>query len=164
MNDKEIIVIRQASDTGQLFGSVSTRDIVQHVKNDGFSIERRQVMLDKPIKTLGIYPITIALHGEVDCTISINVARSEEEAVRQARGEDILAEEQDQDEVAVDIEEVFEDEETARQAAEQLSEDDTDSDEETSVPAAEPAADEADQAVGEPAAEETAEEGAKDDA
>lgn len=86
---KSFIVIRQAGDTGQLYGSVSTRDIATAVTDGGFSIERRQVMLDRPIKTLGLHDVRITLHGEVEPHIIVNVARSEGEAECQARGEDV---------------------------------------------------------------------------
>ncbi len=83
------VSIRQAGDTGQLYGSVSTRDIAEAVSAGGFSIERRQVLLDKPIKALGLHEIRIALHPEVVVKVAINVARSTDEAERQARGEDV---------------------------------------------------------------------------
>ncbi|MGV1014822.1 MAG: 50S ribosomal protein L9 [Methyloceanibacter sp.] len=86
---QSFIVIRQAGDTGQLYGSVSTRDIADAVSEGGFSIERRQVMLDRPIKSLGLHEIRISLHGEVEPRITVNVARSADEATRQARGEDV---------------------------------------------------------------------------
>ncbi|MBM3544916.1 MAG: 50S ribosomal protein L9 [Alphaproteobacteria bacterium] len=86
---KSFIVIRQAGDTGQLYGSVSTRDIATAVTDGGFSIERRQVMLDRPIKTIGLHDVRITLHGDVEPHIIVNVARSEDEAGRQARGEDV---------------------------------------------------------------------------
>lgn len=86
---KSFVVIRQAGDTGQLYGSVSTRDIAEAVSAGGFSVERRQVMLDRPIKALGLHDVRIALHGEVEPHITVNVARSEDEAERQARGEDV---------------------------------------------------------------------------
>jgi large subunit ribosomal protein L9 len=86
---KQFATIRQAGDTGQLYGSVSTRDIADSVIAGGFVIDRRQVTLDKPIKTLGIHEVTVALHPEVLVKIGVNVARSEEEAARQARGEDV---------------------------------------------------------------------------
>jgi large subunit ribosomal protein L9 len=86
---KQFSTIRQAGDTGQLYGSVSTRDIADSVVAGGFTIDRRQVTLDKPIKTLGIHEVTVALHPEVLVKIGVNVARSEEEAARQARGEDV---------------------------------------------------------------------------
>jgi large subunit ribosomal protein L9 len=89
LDGKSFIVIRQAGDTGQLYGSVSTRDIAAAVTDGGFSIERRQVMLDRPIKTLGLHELRISLHAEVQPRVTINVARSPDEAARQARGEDI---------------------------------------------------------------------------
>jgi large subunit ribosomal protein L9 len=89
LDGKSFIVIRQAGDTGQLYGSVSTRDIAAAVTDGGFSIERRQVMLDRPIKTLGLHELRISLHAEVQPRVVVNVARSPDEAVRQARGEDI---------------------------------------------------------------------------
>lgn len=89
LNGQSFIVIRQAGESGQLYGSVSTRDIAAAVTEGGFSIERRQVMLDRPIKTLGLHNVRVSLHGEVEPHISVNVARSPDEAVRQARGEDV---------------------------------------------------------------------------
>ncbi|MET0157557.1 MAG: 50S ribosomal protein L9 [Methyloceanibacter sp.] len=89
LNGKSFIVIRQAGDTGQLYGSVSTRDIADAVTQGGFSIERRQVMLDRPIKALGVHEVRVQLHGEVEPHITVNVARSPDEAARQARGEDV---------------------------------------------------------------------------
>lgn len=89
LNDKSFIVIRQAGDAGQLYGSVSTRDIATVVSEGGFSVERRQVLLDKPIKTLGLHEVRVALHGEVEPRVTVNVARSADEAERQARGEEV---------------------------------------------------------------------------
>jgi large subunit ribosomal protein L9 len=86
---KSFLAIRQAGDTGQLYGSVSSRDIAEVVTAGGFSIDRRQMVLDRPIKTLGLHPTRIALHPEVIVQITLNVARSEDEAERQARGEDV---------------------------------------------------------------------------
>lgn len=83
------VAIRQAGDTGQLYGSVSTRDIAEAVCEGGFTIARRQVSLSSPIKELGIHPVEISLHPEVAVSISINVARTPDEAERQARGEDV---------------------------------------------------------------------------
>jgi len=93
---KSFVAIRQAGETGQLYGSVSTRDISELVTEGGFSIERKQVYLPLPIKLLGLHTITIQLHPEVECEIIINVARSEEEAERQAAGEDVFAKEEDE--------------------------------------------------------------------
>jgi large subunit ribosomal protein L9 len=89
LGGQTFISIRQAGDTGQLYGSVSTRDIAEAVSAGGFSVERRQVLLDKPIKALGLHEVRIALHPEVAVKVSINVARSPDEAERQARGEDV---------------------------------------------------------------------------
>ena len=89
LDGHSFIVIRQAGDTGQLYGSVSTRDIATAVTEGGFSIERRQVMLDRPIKTLGLHDVRISLHAEVIPHVTVNVARSVDEAARQARGEDV---------------------------------------------------------------------------
>ena len=89
LDGKSFVVIRQAGDSGQLYGSVSTRDISDAISEGGFSIERRQVLLDRPIKALGLHEVRISLHGEVEPRVSINVARSGEEAERQARGEEV---------------------------------------------------------------------------
>jgi large subunit ribosomal protein L9 len=89
LDGKSFVVIRQAGDSGQLYGSVSTRDIASAVTEGGFSIERRQVMLDRPIKALGLHEVRISLHGEVEPRVTVNVARSADEAARQARGEDV---------------------------------------------------------------------------
>jgi large subunit ribosomal protein L9 len=89
LDGKVFTAIRSAGDTGQLYGSVSTRDISDAVTAGGFTIERRQVILDRPIKTLGLHETKVALHPEVVVKVVLNVARSEEEAERQARGEDV---------------------------------------------------------------------------
>ncbi len=103
LNGRAFVVIRQASETGLLYGSVSTRDIAETASGEGVSIERSQVRLDKPIKTLGITSVRVRLHPEVVATIDINVARSEEEAERQARGENVLAEVEDEETDAEEI-------------------------------------------------------------
>jgi large subunit ribosomal protein L9 len=89
LNGQSFLTIRQAGDTGQLYGSVTTRDIADVVTAGGFSLDRRQVILDRPIKTLGLQPIRIALHPEVFVQVTLNIARSQDEADRQARGEDV---------------------------------------------------------------------------
>jgi large subunit ribosomal protein L9 len=81
----KIVLIRQASETGILFGSVAARDIAEGVTNAGFTIERRQVIMDKPIKTLGLHPVRVALHPEVVVSVTANVAKSEDEAVAQEK-------------------------------------------------------------------------------
>ena len=89
LDGKTFVSIRQAGDTGQLYGSVSTRDIAEVITAGGFNVDRRQVLLDKPIKALGVHEVRVQLHPEVIVKASINVARSTEEAERQARGEDV---------------------------------------------------------------------------
>jgi len=81
----KIVVIRQASETGMLFGSVANRDIADGVTAAGFTIDRRQVILDKPIKTLGLHKVRVALHPEVVVTVTANVAKSEDEAAQQEK-------------------------------------------------------------------------------
>ena len=89
LKGQSFVVIRQAGETGQLYGSVSTRDIAETASSGGFLIERRQVRLDRAIKEIGLHEILIALHPEVEVPITMNVARSQDEAERQARGEDL---------------------------------------------------------------------------
>ncbi len=97
---RDIVVIRQASEAGQLFGSVSVRDIVEALAADGITISRPQVWLDAPIKTIGQQKVTIAVHPEVEATITVTVARSADEAERIKRGEDISTRQEDQDAAA----------------------------------------------------------------
>ena len=89
LDGKTFTSIRQAGDTGQLYGSVSTRDISELITAGGFAVDRRQILLDKPIKALGVHPLRVQLHPEVIVKVSVNVARSQDEADRQARGEDV---------------------------------------------------------------------------
>ncbi|MGF1545019.1 MAG: 50S ribosomal protein L9 [Parvularculaceae bacterium] len=107
LEGRSFVVIRQASEMGMLYGSVSTRDIAEAAAEDGAHIVRTQVRLDKPLKSLGVFPVRIALHPEVSVTIEINVARSHDEAERQARGENVLAREEDEAEDAADAPEFF---------------------------------------------------------
>lgn len=101
LEGKVVIAIRQASETGQLFGSVSPRDIADMVSTDANKVTRAQVVLNAPIKTIGQYKVPIALHPEVEITVIVNVARSQDEADRLARGEDItVRREQGDDEAA----------------------------------------------------------------
>jgi large subunit ribosomal protein L9 len=116
LDGQSFIVIRQAGDTGQLYGSVSTRDIATAVTEGGFSVERRQVLLDRPIKMLGLHEIRVSLHAEVQPHIIVNVARSPDEAARQARGEAVTGKA---------MSEAEEDAEAARLAAEKLFEEGT---------------------------------------
>jgi large subunit ribosomal protein L9 len=90
LDGQSFIVIRQASETGQLYGSVSPRDIIGILTDGGFTVSRGQISLNTPIKTLGLHKVPVALHPEIDVTITLNVARSSDEAERIARGENVL--------------------------------------------------------------------------
>jgi large subunit ribosomal protein L9 len=94
LNGKSFVVIRQAGETGVLYGSVSPRDIAEIVTAGGFSVDRAQVALSTPIKTLGLHMAPILLHPEVEAQVTINVARSADEAERQARGESVTQREE----------------------------------------------------------------------
>jgi large subunit ribosomal protein L9 len=89
LNGQSFVVLRQASETGQLFGSVTPRDITTILEKGGFTVSRSQIALNTPIKTIGLHKVPVALHPEVEVTITINVARSADEAERIARGEDV---------------------------------------------------------------------------
>jgi len=89
--DVSITLIRQASNTGQLYGSVAVRDLVEALVADGHKVTKAQVVLDKPIKAIGVYDIRVALHPEVSVTVKVNVARSPEEAEMQASGVDVMS-------------------------------------------------------------------------
>src|SRR6201987_1967467 len=97
---RNVIIIRQASESGQLFGSVSVRDIVVALAADGITISRPQVWLDAPIKAIGRQKVAIAVHPEVEATISVTVARIADEADRIKRGEDISTRQEDRDAAA----------------------------------------------------------------
>jgi len=96
------ILIRQAGESGQLYGSVSGRDVADIVNAEGGKVDRSQVVLDKPIKTLGIHEIKIRLHAEVTVTVKINIARSQDEAERQARGENVISSQFEEDRIAAE--------------------------------------------------------------
>ena len=102
LDGQSFIVIRQAGETGQLYGSVSTRDLAEVIEAGGFSVERSQIALNQPIKTIGLHTVVIALHPEVESKITVNVARSGDEAKRQAKGEDLTGPQVEADEVAED--------------------------------------------------------------
>jgi len=89
LDGRKFVLIRQAADSGALYGSVSTRDAAEAATEDGFSLDRRQVALSKPIKELGLHDVTVTLHPEVEATMTLNVARSPEEAQLQASGKSI---------------------------------------------------------------------------
>ena len=110
LDGQSFTVIRSASDGGALYGSVTPRDIAESATAGGFSLDRRQVALDHPIKDLGLHPITITLHPEVTATITINVARSPDEAELQASGKTIQQLQAEAEAAAeFDIQELFDD-------------------------------------------------------
>jgi len=96
------ILIRQAGESGQLYGSVSGRDVADAVVAAGGHADRSQVVLDKPIKTLGLHEVKVRLHPEVTVTVTINIARSQDEAERQARGENVISSQFEEDRVAAE--------------------------------------------------------------
>lgn len=100
LDGKTYVVLRQASEAGQLFGSVSTRDISALLKADGADINRSQIQLNAPIKSIGQYKVPLALHPEVEIAITVTVARSADEAERIARGEDVTVRRTDAEEEA----------------------------------------------------------------
>jgi large subunit ribosomal protein L9 len=100
IDGRDIVIIRQASETGQLFGSVSVRDIVAAFAADGLTLSRPQVWLDAPIKAIGQQKLTVAVHPEVEAHITVTVARSADEAERIKRGEDISTRREDRDAAA----------------------------------------------------------------
>ena len=116
LNGRTVVIIRQAGETGQLYGSVSARDVADALASDGFTVARSQVSLTTPIKTVGVHSVELHLHAEVAVSVNVNVARSEDEAERQARGEDVTARSYDDE----DEEEAFE--EVAEEAEEETAE------------------------------------------
>jgi large subunit ribosomal protein L9 len=100
LDGKSFVVLRQASETGQLYGSVSTRDLAALLSENGFAVNRGQIELNTPIKAIGMHAIPISLHGDVAVSITVNIARNADEAERQARGEDVTLgrEQEDEDE------------------------------------------------------------------
>ena len=104
LNGNTYVIIRSAGQTGQLYGSVSPRDIAATLDEAGFKVARNQVNLTAPIKVIGLHELMIQLHPEVETTITVNVARSEDEAERQAAGEDLTARDEQFEHEAVDFE------------------------------------------------------------
>jgi len=96
------ILIRQAGESGQLYGSVSGRDVADIINAEGGKVERAMVVLDKPIKTLGLHEVKVRLHAEVAVSVSLNIARSQDEAERQARGENVIDSQFEEDRVAAE--------------------------------------------------------------
>lgn len=89
--DAQVTLIRQASNTGQLYGSVAVRDLIEVLEADGHKVAKSAIVLDKPIKAIGVYTVKVALHPEVSVNVKVNVARSPEEAEMQAQGVDVMA-------------------------------------------------------------------------
>ena len=89
LNGQTVVIIRQAGETGQLYGSVSSRDVAEALSNAGFTVARSQVVLADPIKTVGLHSVPLNLHAEVSVSVNVNVARSDDEAARQQAGEDL---------------------------------------------------------------------------
>ena len=108
LDGQKFVLIRQAGDRGQLYGSVSPRDVADAMEKAGFKVDRHQVQISVAIKSIGLFTIPVILHPEVKVNVTVNVARSEDEAERQARGEDVLAEKTDAEEAKVAAEELFE--------------------------------------------------------
>jgi large subunit ribosomal protein L9 len=119
LDGASFVLIRQAGDTGQLYGSVTSRDIADAASESGASVSRGQVRLDTPIKTIGVYEIRIRLHPEVHVTVTVNVARSQDEADRQAEGEDVIASALEEDRAAAIAERTQLSEEQARELFEE---------------------------------------------
>ena len=121
IDGESFVMIRQAGESGQLYGSVTSRDIADIVSESGTKVGRSQVVLNAPIKTLGVHDVRIKLHAEVSVGVSINVARSEEEAERQAAGEDVIASQADEDRAIAEAQaaELFEASEEGQELAAQ---------------------------------------------
>lgn len=144
LNGNTYVAVRSAGETGQLYGSVAARDIVATLEENGFSIGRSQVELRAPIKVIGLHTVTIVLHPEVEAEVIMNVARSEDEAVRQAAGEDLTSRDAFEDNDATEedelsIEDVFEnpDDVVVGEDGEVISADEAETDEATEEEAAE---------------------------
>lgn len=119
IDGESFVMIRQAGESGQLYGSVTSRDIADIVSSTGTTVGRSQVVLNAPIKALGIHDVRIKLHAEVSVTVSINIARSQDEAERQAAGEDVIASQADEDRAIADAQaaELFEASEEGQELA-----------------------------------------------
>ncbi len=104
LNGQSFIILRQSGETGVLYGSVSTRDLAEIMTQNGFTVDRNQIVLNQPIKTIGLHTVPVALHPEVEVQVTINVARSPEEAERQARGEAVTTrDELDLDDLGLEV-------------------------------------------------------------
>ncbi|HEY4078025.1 MAG TPA: 50S ribosomal protein L9 [Rhizomicrobium sp.] len=119
LGGKSFVLIRQAGDRGQLYGSVSPRDIADVMAKGGFKVDRHQVSISVAIKSIGLFTLPVVLHPEVKVNIAVNVARSEDEAERQARGENVLAERTEAEDAVAAAEELFEEGASPAEAAEE---------------------------------------------
>ncbi|MGZ3272619.1 MAG: 50S ribosomal protein L9 [Caulobacteraceae bacterium] len=102
LDGSSYILIRQAGESGHLYGSVAARDVAEAIQAEGGKVDRAQVILDKPIKTLGVHEVKVRLHPEVTLTVTVNIARSQDEAERQARGENVITSQFDEDRAAAE--------------------------------------------------------------
>jgi large subunit ribosomal protein L9 len=102
LDGSSYILIRQAGESGHLYGSVAARDVADAIQAEGGKVDRSTVILDKPIKTLGMHDVKVRLHPEVTITVTINIARSQDEAERQARGENVINSQFDEDRAAAE--------------------------------------------------------------
>jgi large subunit ribosomal protein L9 len=100
LDGKQYVMIRQAGESGQLYGSVAGRDVADAIKAEGGKVDRSMIVLDKPIKNLGVHEVKVKLHAEVTVTVTLNIARSQDEADRQARGENVIAAQFEEDRAA----------------------------------------------------------------
>ena len=120
LDGQSFVVLRQASDTGQLYGSVTARDLAAVIGEGGFTVNRSQIVLNTPIKIIGLHRVPIALHPDVEVTVMVSVARNAEEAERVARGEDVTARREEAEEpVEFAAESFFEPEAVPQPAAEE---------------------------------------------
>lgn len=108
LDGQKFTVLRQAAETGQLYGSVSSRDLAALISEKGFKIDRAQVNLNAPIKAIGLHKVTITLHPEVEASVSVGVARNADEAERVLRGENVTVARTEQEEAVAAAEEFFE--------------------------------------------------------
>jgi large subunit ribosomal protein L9 len=115
----KVVIIRQASETGILFGSVSSRDISEGVTKAGFTVDRRQVILDKPIKTLGLHDVRVALHPEVIVKVTANVAKSEDEAAAQEKAGGFVSAQQAENQEQADLDKLLAEAELATAGTEE---------------------------------------------
>lgn len=123
MDGIKVVIVRQASEAGQLYGSVSARDIADAVTAAGFKVDRTQVRMDRAYKLLGLYPVKIALHPEVTCEVTINIARSEEEAkIQEEKGEALIVKRDEEESLAAKAIKALEAKEAAEEAAPEVGE------------------------------------------